>query len=327
MKITKLIIFIYLFSCIPVTAICAFAESDEGKKISIIGRRINATVCIGIVKKVQSKNNKESQKSFVPIGTGVIIAIPNDPRKRVCLVTAKHVFEDPIKNWHPQVISLRFAWHQHLPLEEYHGVHVRIRNEKDKLWYEHPEADLASIPILISTELIGKKTVNAIKVNQFLELKDLSVGEPVLVLGFPGAVRVSLGSSFMTLPLARHGIISWLPPSDLMTRAILVDTMAFPGNSGGPVFNQPRIWDEYGDRINKAQPTAFIGIVSKAALQPVDVMAVEIKDKPIKTVKPLSLDYMGLTQIEPADRVKELLDIVVKNLQKGTEHGHAPDSK
>jgi len=319
-KRNKCIILFYTLILIVTTSFITHAEND--KKLSIIEMRMEATVCIGVVVNVQPKNSKISKKSFRPIGTGVIIGIPEDPKKRLCLVTAKHVFEDPSKKWYPHIVNLRFAWHQHLALEEYNGIPVRIRDEQNKFWYEHPKADLASIPLIISSDLVGKKTVKAVLTSQFLEPNDLSVGQPVIVLGFPGAVRVSLGSSFMTLPLARRGIISWLPSSEQMPRAILFDTMAFPGNSGGPVFNMPRTWDKYGNQIKKPQPTAFIGIVSKAALQPVDIRAVEVRDKSKEFVKPLSLDYMGLTQIEPADRVKELLNIVKEKILKETKQSH-----
>jgi hypothetical protein len=319
-KITKLFPLLSFLLLLATTD--TVAQTEEDKKLSIIEKRMEATVCIGIVQELPSRNTSKAQKSFIPIGTGVIIEIPDDPQKRVCLVTAKHVFEDPSKNWYPNIISLRFTWHQHLALDEYHGIKVRIRDEKNKFWLEHSEADLASIPLFINTDLLGKETVSAVTMSQLLEPKDLSVGQPVIVLGFPGAVRVSLGSSFLTLPLARRGIISWLPSSAQMPRAMLIDTMAFPGNSGGPVFNEPRVWDKYGEKINKPQPTAFIGIVSKAAIQPVDIKAVKVSDESQKGIKPLSLDYMGLTQIEPADRVKELLEIVRKKISKRTEPAH-----
>ena len=131
----------------------------------------------------------------------------------------------------------------------------------------------------------------------------------------------------MTLPLARRGIISWLPSSEDMPQAILVDTMAFPGNSGGPVFNEPQRWDEYGKVISKPQSPQFIGIVSKAAIQPVELKAVQISGAQAKVFKPFSLDYMGLAQVEPADRVKELLDQVTERFVKQTEQTNAPDKK
>lgn len=306
-----------IFFCLllPQIATISGAQSEE-KKISIIEQRMESTVCIGIVKDVEIEGQKERKLTFKPIGTGVIMAIPNDAQKRVCLVTAKHVFFDPVKNWSPDIINLRFTWHQNLALEEYHGIGVRIRDKKEKFWYGHPEADLASIPLFINAKLLGRETVTPARIDNFLEPNDLSIGQPVIVLGFPGAVSLSLGSSFMTLPIARRGIISWLPSSPQMPRAILVDTMAFPGNSGGPVFNEPMLWDEYGHLIDKPQHASFIGIVSKAAIQPVDIQAVKISEKPKATLKPLSLDYMGLTQIEPADRVIELLEIVRNKVSK-----------
>ena len=316
-KCNKCSLLIFTLFLLITTNAVALAEDD--KNLSIIEMRMEATVCIGIVENEVTKDSKIPKKIFKPIGTGVVIGIPEDPKKRVCLITAKHVFEHPSKKWHPPIVNLRFTWHQHLSLEEYHGIPVRIRDEKMKFWIEHPEADLASIPLLQPPIKLGKKTVSAVLVSQFLYSDNLSIGQPVMVLGFPGAVRVSLGSSFMTLPLARRGIISWVPNSDQMPQAILIDTMAFPGNSGGPVFNLQRYWDEYGKVIQKPQPTGFIGIVTKAALQIVDIGAVEVRDKSKKKLKPVSLDYMGLTQIEPADRVEQLLEIVKKEMAIGTE--------
>jgi len=293
-------------------------RADQAKQ-SIIARRMEATVCIGTVQNVKFKPSAPSMRTFVPYGTGVLFGIPDDIQKRVCLITANHVFDNPAKKWHPEVVNLRFTWHQRQPLEKYHGLALKIRTGKDKHWIKHPKADLAAIPMFIPTNIVGKSTVSAVTTSELARIEDLAVGQPVMVLGFPGAVGRSLGSSFMTLPLARRGIISWLPTTIDMQRAILVDTMAFPGNSGGPVFNEPQRWDEYGNTIDKPQPSLFIGIVSKAAIQPVELKAVEISGTRTKVLKPFSRDYMGLTQIEPADCVKELLEQVKSKYMKTTE--------
>ena len=147
-KTNKCSIIFYILFLLATTSIISHAEND--KKLSIIEMRMEATVCIGVVANVKSKDSKKIKKGYKPIGTGVIIGIPEDPKKRVCLVTAKHVFEEPSKKWYPHILNLRFAWHQHLALEEYNGIPIRIRDDHNKFWYEHPKADLASIPLIIS---------------------------------------------------------------------------------------------------------------------------------------------------------------------------------
>jgi hypothetical protein len=276
---------------------------------------MEATVSIGKVDTVI--NNGQKKKVFIPIGTGVMFGIPGDEQKRVCLVTARHVFDDPSKKWHPDIIYIRFYWNQHLPIDKYQGVRIPIRTSGKKIWIEHDESsvDLAVIPLFVN---VGKDSTSAVLLDKVLSPRDLFVGQPVIVLGFPGAVGTAFGSSFLTLPIARQGIISWLTFGNDLPQSILIDCLAFPGNSGGPVFNMPTFYDKYGSRMKEQQPS-FIGIVTRAALQPTELGA-KIVEKKIfqqseKTFIPYSFNYMGLTQIESGVKVVELLEKFSKTLK------------
>lgn len=171
----------------------------------------------------------------------------------------------------------------------------------------------------------GRSTISAVTPSQFISSKDITVGQPVIVLGFPGAIRSSLGPSFLTMPIARGGLISWIPSSENMPKAILIDSMVFPGNSGGPVFNLPKYWDEYGIPYKKPQSAGFLGIVIKSAIQPMDIKAIQVKSSSNKKFKPLSLDYMGLAQLEPGNVILELLDEVSKIIPKTNSSNEATE--
>src|SRR5438094_8733044 len=53
--------------------------------------------------------NQNGRNFFEVIGTGVLMATD---QQTPYIVTAKHVFDDPKKQWHPSEIRLRFAWQE-----------------------------------------------------------------------------------------------------------------------------------------------------------------------------------------------------------------------
>lgn len=99
MKLKKdslLVIYIFLIIIALPNSILNAAEEDIPQ--TIIGKRMESTVCIGTVQKVTIDGQKDKVDMFVPCGSGVLIGIPNDPQKRIAIVTAKHVFESPELN-------------------------------------------------------------------------------------------------------------------------------------------------------------------------------------------------------------------------------------
>jgi hypothetical protein len=70
------------------------------QKLGWIDAWREAAVAIGRVAKadVTNANGVTTKRDiFVPVGTGVIAALPNDASRTPCLITAKHVFYDPLR--------------------------------------------------------------------------------------------------------------------------------------------------------------------------------------------------------------------------------------
>jgi hypothetical protein len=189
---------------------------------------------------------------------------------------------------------------------------VRARNRKTGVWEVvrlelprtgwsyHPDGgdkdthyvDVAAMKIPWSTDCairhFGYHPEDPNMKNQ-LPLVDAAPPEPILVFGFPGDLGFRLVEQ---CPMARLGIMSmsagkeflmWDGKTFVEERCCLIDSRMFPGNSGGPIMNQPR--------FGNSKPR-LLGLV-------------------IATNR--RLDY-GV--IEPVSRIRETLDIA-KNKPAG----------
>ena len=230
------------------------------------------------------------------------------------LVTAKHVFYDPKKKWHPSSVQLRFSWFAEKSVSEYPGIELRLRDQDGKpLWRAHPieTVDLAVLPLLVSTQDAGRLSVAPVRVQNFADTTDAFEGASVLVLGYPGAV----GPDYWTKPIVRHGIISHIDQPRFGKTPLLVDAMIFPGNSGGPVFTVPTGMRRDGSFAVGGR-SAFLGVVSSVARQLVEVEKTMFSLEDVKADSSdthfKSFDYMGLGVIEPAQRVQELLNWIAR---------------
>lgn len=286
----------------------------------------DATVAIGIAdtgKAVSKQSGKYMLKSngdtvripyFKVIGTAILFGSPDTSIQVPLLVTAKHVFDDPKKNWHPSSVRLRFSWFADKSVAEYLGIDFKLKDQSGKnLWRPHvdPNVDLAVIPLLIQAKDAGRPSVIPVRVQNLADTTTAFEGASVLVLGYPGAV----GPDYWTKPIVRHGIIAHVDQAHFGTIPFLVDAMIFPGNSGGPVFTVPTGIRRDGS-FGVGGGSAFLGVVSAVAKQMIDVEKTSFQ---LEAVKPdsspshfKSFDYMGLGIIEPGQRVRELLGLVVR---------------
>jgi S1-C subfamily serine protease len=176
--------------------------------------------------RVQHQNNREF---FEVVGTGVLVA--TDPNTAY-IVTAKHVFDDPTKQWHPSELRLRFAWRERKSVYDDLGTNLKLLDGSGRpLWLASEDgADIAAIPITIS-ELHPAVQPHAISITDIASGQDMFEGGNVLVLGYPGIV----GNEYLVRAISRGGIIAWLNPEDPYRRPFPIDANIYPGNSGGPV--------------------------------------------------------------------------------------------
>lgn len=216
-----------------------------------------ATWSIGIVAVDQNTH----RQFFLVIGTGVVIALDEHTGY---FVTAKHVFYDPQKNWHPNELRIRFPWQEDRSVFDELGIVLKLRDAVGRdLWESLGDgSDLAAIapPSVPITPKI--KTIEAVFTGDFAKDTDLYQGAPTLVLGYPGVV----GNEYLVRAIVRQGIVAWTSPQDPMQSPFMVDANVLPGNSGSPVFRIPAGLTREGS-FAVGGTIAFLGIVSKGPIR------------------------------------------------------------
>jgi S1-C subfamily serine protease len=268
-----------------------------------------ATVAIGKLENVLIKTAKgEEQKTiFAVVGTGVIMAATDQKGSALFLVTARHVFYDPEKNWDPDFVQIRFSWFDQKPVDQYLGIKIKLKENGKHLWAEHkdPSVDLAALPLIVSVKEAGRSSVEPIPIQTYAAAADLYEGASILAFGYPGAV----GATYWTKAVVRTGIVAWISPESPLSNTFLIDSMIFPGNSGGPVFKVPTGIDQFGN-LNMGGKISFLGIVSQGRKETNPLYA---GDKIIQmpgpkgNIIPISEQWVGIGVIVPAAKVRELL--------------------
>jgi len=274
----------------------------------------DATISIGKLDSmdVSQKDGKVKKVIFFSIvGTGVLMGLPNDSLGIPVLVTAKHIFYDPILNWEPESLLLRFSWFDDRPVDKYYGIKILLKKDNKRMWFAHPDTtiDLACIPLRISKKEIQNDSAQPIPFGNFATREDFFEGASIAVLGYPGAV----GPYYWSKSLIRQGIIAWLTPQKPEQNSFLVDCNLFPGNSGGPVFKIPAGMDRMGNFV--LGNVAFLGIVSKG---PKQLLPTFIGNKELQiitgsdTAKVVSQSFIGIGVIESSFRIRDLLTEAAK---------------
>jgi hypothetical protein len=290
---------------------------DEATKGSWIDSWRNATVALGKIEKVPFPGPADQPENiFVVVGTGVIMGLPGQKTGTPWLVTAKHVFSDPENNWNPDNIQVRFAWFENKGIQEHLGVRLNLKDGGKPLWIADPDphVDLAAIALKVSKADAERESVSGITVENFVSPDDLYEGARVMAFGYPGAV----GPAFWTRALLRSGAIAWVHPVRPAEEPVLIDAMIYPGNSGGPVFREPTGMTRDGSfQIGGA--FSFLGIVSQGRRQQTPLTA---GGKPIELQGPAGLtamvseSWMGIGVVEPASRVRRLLELAAKRAKQ-----------
>ncbi len=260
----------------------------------------------------ESNGTIVKKRVFDVIGTGVVFYIKLYREKDTIviptIVTAKHVFNNPEEKYFPKSINVRFKWDEKKPLDKYFGVKIDLIDEKNQQrWTAHPNpsVDLASYPIIIDSSLSERQILPVLPYSIIANLENSFEAQEIFALGFPGVG----GLDYATKPIVRRGIISWISPTNPNQIPFLVDCSVFPGNSGGPIFaNLSGIGKSGGFYFGRG--FSFMGIVSKglSKINPVGSQNYPyiIDDKGGKI---LSTETFSLGIVEPAERVRELLQI------------------
>ncbi len=285
------------------------AAAQEPPSKNWIEAAKDATVAIGSTRKarVQTLLGETEKDVFAIVGTGVIMMPPGQEEGPPWLVTAKHVFYAPARKWDPDSIQIRFNWFDRLPVDEYLGITIKLKEKDKRLWIAHPDplVDLAAVPLDISVREAGRATAGPVPIQAYASANDLYEGGSVLVFGYPGAV----GPSYWTSAVVRAGIIAWTNPDKPLSNTFLIDAAIHPGNSGGPVFKVPTGIDRNGN-LSLGGKVAFLGIISQGRkeINPLRAAGRQIElQGPAGPTALLTEQWVGIGVVEPAERVKELL--------------------
>jgi len=160
-----------------------------------------------------SKDQKD-RDFFEVIGTGITVS--TSPSVGY-IVTAKHVFYDPPKNWHPNEVRVRWAWQEQKSVYEELGSALKLRDPDGRdLWVSAAgDSDVAAIPT-VPLNVGGTHSQESISIKDFANPDDLYEGGTVVVLGYPGIV----GNEYLVRAIVRSGIVAWRDPSRLFREAI-----------------------------------------------------------------------------------------------------------
>lgn len=255
-----------------------------------------ATVSIG-----QVVDDGGKQK-YVTIGSGVLVT----DTKHIGLITAKHVVFDPKIGYVPSIMYIRVP-HGEIASASDLGIKVPLVENGRNLWSSLPdESDIAIVPIPPLSKY-GK--IHAIDINSFGGGNDLFQGAGVAVLGYPQVI----GESYLTTPLARAGIVSWIDPDGPMSKRFLIDANIVGGNSGGPVFHIRNGATRNGG-IAVGGGAAFIGIVVQGSFEQVGVKTKKVPQLTITDINTGEISPMitgminsgGIGVVEPAEKVRKL---------------------
>jgi len=167
------------------------------------------------------------------------------------LVTAKHVFFDPVTNRLNSESADLISYPRDPYTNPYNLLRCNLKLLLDKnLVRYHNQFDVAIALIgkyeiidsanarINYNEAITKPNPAASRVKQFseifiLESKDLPVGTEVHIFGYPTSVGIKeLPQLELTQPLFRRGIVAG---KNYKLNTIILDCPVYKGNSGGPV--------------------------------------------------------------------------------------------
>lgn len=238
-------------------------------------------------------------EKYTTLGSAVVVAVDEH---HGCLLTARHMVDDPEHGWKPADIQLRLA-RSPTDSQDDLGITVPLIVNNTPLWKAAAEGTDLAVVALPSGLSDKYGNLHAVGIQDFgLTEDDIFQGAGVLILGYPGVI----GEAPLSFPIARSGIIAWTDPTDRLHKPFLVDANVMPGNSGGPVFHVRNGINRFGG-VSLGGGLAMIGIVSKAAEQDYRVPL----QTPAGLAGVLQLQIRGLGGIgviEPALIAKKLVE-------------------
>ena len=267
----------------------AIAENAPQTRPEVLSHWTRSTISLGRL---------DDHQRYTTLGSGVLAAVDEH---HACILTAKHMVDDPTNNWKPTEIQMRLPRNTASDTSNDQGVKISLVVNNAPLWKAIDDSDLAIIPL---PDLSQVPDVHAVSVNDFGSSEDdLFQGASVLVLGYPGVI----GEDPLSFPILRNGIVAWTDPADRLGHPFLVDANLMPGNSGGPVFHIPVGFNRFGELLFAGGKLSLIGIVSKVPQQNVDIH-IETGAGTAQNLQWKVKGIGGIGVIEPASKAKKLVE-------------------
>jgi len=252
-------------------------------------------------------------------GTGFLIWLKDYESTFCYLVTAKHVIE-PILSKSNTLLSLRFNLKEEdkaeiitFPTFEFDGVRwLQCNNQA---------VDIAVVPLMIfgkiqdletGGKLISDPNDEFLATAEWIKKYKVGAGDDVFTLGL---VPYLYSKDQINLVLSRFGKVSLLPQKEIAIpggkqKAYFIDSQAFGGNSGGPVFVLIER-NESGGMI-VGWRFALLGVVTQFVPSPLRMQKVTVQDTAQQKGIQL-IENTGITKVIPVDY---LSDIIFSDEQK-----------
>lgn len=269
---------------------------------------LNAVVSIEIPEK--DKTGKDSKT----IATGFLYGKLVNRNKengigvyRIFLITNRHVFEDKKGNLLKKVL-LRFN------LTEKRGTkcyQIDLVDKDKPKWIKHSNDKVDLAIIHLNAKAMGKEGIDFyffrddsdVLFTKDFEEKGISTGDGVFVLGFPLGLR---GKS-RNFAIVKPGIISRVDEEILKNKYFLIDSSAYPGNSGGPIIYKPEF--VYIQGTKPLGRSGLIGIVSKGVTYQEIAVSKQTGNPRI-----VFEEQTGLVMAVPIDLVEQAIKQYIKSM-------------
>jgi hypothetical protein len=181
-----------------------------------------------------------NKDTFIIVGTGFLV---KNNRGLAFIITCRHVVNNIPNAW----ITFRVKGQKAT-------ISRSVGSENFHFVFPHDSTiDLAitAVPSFQGIDL----DIDAIPLDYFMPSDSLIEGYDVFFLGFP--LQIGAGSYS---PVCRSGIVSYIDDS---RQNFLIEGLAYPGNSGGPIFLKQSIFNFKSNTIGAITEPSFIGIVSR----------------------------------------------------------------
>lgn len=180
------------------------------------------------------------------VGTGFLISVDN----HVHLVTAKHVIDKEFMQLGVFGNTKQLSKMSFKPFSDFYKANLEwIRHNNNNI-------DIAIIPFLVNQNdklVFIDSALLLDNLDNLIELSDIFYGS------FQPGIN-NLDKDGSVNPIYRKGFVSRINSDG----TFYIDSAAFPGNSGSPIFNYPNAIEinEHGITIGQAKPIQLLGVMS-----------------------------------------------------------------